>query len=345
MHEINERLSGKNKRLVEFCGTIKSQKKGKEKEMLSQNIKNLRSEKGMTQKELAECLHVTPQAVSRWETGEVEPSVSTIGEIAVIFGVTTDEIISGKKAEPKSEEVESVAEPTPIVIEAPKPVLALCTRCNKPLYESGDIVRRSPAAVSAGVTVVRRHGHGRRHTVVSESSNIPTLIYCKECAKILDAKIKDEEERRRRERKEAALKEAKRKREKGLKFGGLLAAVIIVLSVILSIKYTQSPIIPILISVVFAYAAFAFVSCLFLDNNVVGDIFLGVAEWGFVKFPGLIFSFDLDGIMWLIGMKILFAILGFLLGLAAVCLALLLSFIVAMVVFPFALSNNLNCKS
>ena len=63
--------------------------------MISKNIKALRMQKGLTQKELADLLHVTSQAVSRWEKGEVEPSIDTISEMANIFEVTTDEIIGG----------------------------------------------------------------------------------------------------------------------------------------------------------------------------------------------------------------------------------------------------------
>lgn len=42
--------------------------------MISDNIKNQRTKKGLTQKDLADRLHVTPQAISRWEKGDVEPS-------------------------------------------------------------------------------------------------------------------------------------------------------------------------------------------------------------------------------------------------------------------------------
>ena len=65
--------------------------------MLSQNIKILRMQKGLTQKELADLLHVTSQAVSRWEKGDVEPSIDTINNMAKIFEVSTDEIINGIK--------------------------------------------------------------------------------------------------------------------------------------------------------------------------------------------------------------------------------------------------------
>lgn len=36
---------------------------------LSENIKNMRTEKGFSQSELAALLSVSPQAVSRWENG------------------------------------------------------------------------------------------------------------------------------------------------------------------------------------------------------------------------------------------------------------------------------------
>ena len=61
--------------------------------MIGDNIKRLRMEKGMTQKELADKLFVTAQAVSRWENGEVEPSVSTVAEMTRIFNVPGDVIL------------------------------------------------------------------------------------------------------------------------------------------------------------------------------------------------------------------------------------------------------------
>lgn len=36
---------------------------------LSENIKSLREQMGITQSELAEAIFVTPQSVSRWENG------------------------------------------------------------------------------------------------------------------------------------------------------------------------------------------------------------------------------------------------------------------------------------
>ena len=61
--------------------------------MIGERIKKIRTENNMTQKELAEKLFVTAQAVSRWENGETEPSISTITEMSKIFGVTINELL------------------------------------------------------------------------------------------------------------------------------------------------------------------------------------------------------------------------------------------------------------
>jgi hypothetical protein len=49
-----------------------------------------------------------------------------------------------------------------------------------------------------------------------------------------------------------------------------------------------------------------------------------VASWS-VRFPGLIFTWDLDGIVWLIVMKIIFLVLGALIAIGAFLLAIGLS--------------------
>lgn len=131
--------------------------------MLQHNIKLLRQQKSMTQKQLADELHVTPQAVSRWENGEVEPSVSAIGEMAKIFGVTYDELMRGKEDNlPKEEIAATKDQPLPtesqpsdasnngdqaqatekIIYREAKPVLAVCEICNKPIYDGNEIVRK-----------------------------------------------------------------------------------------------------------------------------------------------------------------------------------------------------------
>ena len=42
---------------------------------LEDNLLSLRKQQGLTQLELAEALHISRQAISKWETGEAEPSL------------------------------------------------------------------------------------------------------------------------------------------------------------------------------------------------------------------------------------------------------------------------------
>lgn len=57
-------------------------------------IKDLRQKSQMTQEKLAELLNISPQAVSRWETGAAMPDISLLPPLANLFGVTTDYLLS-----------------------------------------------------------------------------------------------------------------------------------------------------------------------------------------------------------------------------------------------------------
>lgn len=60
-------------------------------------LKALRKDKGMTQIELAEKLHVAGRTVSRWETGVCLPDLDILTELADLYGVDVREIIEGEK--------------------------------------------------------------------------------------------------------------------------------------------------------------------------------------------------------------------------------------------------------
>ncbi len=65
-------------------------------------ISELRKEKGLTQKELAEKLNVTDKAVSKWETGRSAPDIALLTPLAEFLGVTVVEILQGEKIEAES---------------------------------------------------------------------------------------------------------------------------------------------------------------------------------------------------------------------------------------------------
>jgi len=62
-------------------------------------IKKLRTNKNVTQEQLAEYLNVSFQAVSKWETGVTTPDVHLLPKLAVYFGVSIDDIFAVDDAE------------------------------------------------------------------------------------------------------------------------------------------------------------------------------------------------------------------------------------------------------
>ncbi|MDE7094898.1 MAG: helix-turn-helix domain-containing protein, partial [Anaeroplasmataceae bacterium] len=63
---------------------------------IGNNIKEQRVKLGYTQREVAEKLFVTTQAVSRWENNETEPSVDTIKALADLFSVSVEVLLGTK---------------------------------------------------------------------------------------------------------------------------------------------------------------------------------------------------------------------------------------------------------
>lgn len=78
-------------------------------EYTGKKIAELRKEKNMTQKELADKLHVTDKAVSKWERGVNFPDLGLMEELAIALD-TTPSILLGLENSTKEEIVTSFAE-------------------------------------------------------------------------------------------------------------------------------------------------------------------------------------------------------------------------------------------
>jgi len=68
-------------------------------ERIGSFIMSRRKELGMTQQQLADKLHVSFQAVSKWENGTTYPNIEVLYELAIVLDVTTDEILIGGRKE------------------------------------------------------------------------------------------------------------------------------------------------------------------------------------------------------------------------------------------------------
>lgn len=64
---------------------------------LGEKLKKLRTDKGLTQDELAEDLYVSRTAVSKWESGRGFPNIESLKAISKYFSVTIDDLLSGEE--------------------------------------------------------------------------------------------------------------------------------------------------------------------------------------------------------------------------------------------------------
>lgn len=290
---------------------------------LGQKLKKLRFEKGLTQKDLADQLHVTFQTVSKWESDTNEPDIATLKELAKFYGCSYNYLLSEDEEESKEEKVEEPVV-TPVVEQVTKTVIVhqrelhVCERCEKDIPE-GDLVMED--------ICVRPGGRGH-------SAEYRKAYYHKHCLEELN---KERAEQKRRQR-AAHCSSAKKKC-----FGWGIAAGVTALGIALAVFLTHTdvvhPALGVLYSVLIAYGMFAMLYCI-LSGSYIGDVFVWCASLS-IKFPGLIFSWDLEGFAWLIAMKILFAVLGFLIGVLALLFAIVLSAALGGFSFPFILIHNI----
>lgn len=264
-----------------------------------EKISTLRKSKGMTQAELGNELNVTYQAVSKWERGESYPDFETLSKISKIFGVPItyfeDGIIpDNTEAESAAADAATAAEPQPVM-------LGVCTVCGKVIYE-GNEGETSPALVCADC--VRKRTEDKKRAAENAYRQ---------------AKLKEETEKRK----------AKSMRNKGLIASGIINGILLIFMIIglaLNPVDIGATIGGYCIALLFL---FPFIAQLFWHGIIV-DVCLAGCK--IIGTPGIIFTFDLDGFIFLIVMKILFALLK--LFVLLLCMAVCI--LVAIIISPFS---------
>ena len=63
---------------------------------LAENIYRFRTERNMSQLDLANDLEVSRQSVSKWETGTAVPELDKLVRLSKLFDVSLDELVSGE---------------------------------------------------------------------------------------------------------------------------------------------------------------------------------------------------------------------------------------------------------
>ena len=103
---------------------------------LAEKILSLRTERGMSQDDLAEKLEVSRQSVSKWETAQSTPDLDKIIKLADLFGVRVDQLgRDGERPQPP--------EPSP-----PQTVYVERRQELSPLQKLGVVMEASGAALA-----------------------------------------------------------------------------------------------------------------------------------------------------------------------------------------------------
>lgn len=286
---------------------------------ISEKLVILRKRKGYSQEGLANELDVSRQAVYKWETESSTPDMSNLKKIAKLFDISFDRLldddidisieennINQSEKELDDDKIKEIArqvvKETANKVQFPE---------QKPVLTICD---RCKKPVYKSEDIISKTGHKNMHSY--------KYYICNDCDK-----------KETKEKKEQAILHGISQRNKSYWWGGIFALLVMFLGISAKEEFGSILILTIL--------TFTFLSCMFLKNNFIEDIFINVVSWGFVKFPGLIFTFDLNGFLWLIGMKILFWLIGMALGILALILALIICIPLSVIVYPFALIKNI----
>ena len=112
------------------------------KEKFGTFLSQLRRERGMTQKDLAEKLYVSDKAVSKWERALSLPDIALLRPLAEMLEVTVTELLIGERVAP--DRPLTVAEVEPLVggraagAEGPQKALGAVSGAGGPGLSAGD---------------------------------------------------------------------------------------------------------------------------------------------------------------------------------------------------------------
>ena len=66
--------------------------------IFAEKLKTLRKEKNISQEQLAEKIHVSRQAITKWESGNGIPDIENLIAISALFNESLDSLLSEEKS-------------------------------------------------------------------------------------------------------------------------------------------------------------------------------------------------------------------------------------------------------
>ena len=272
------------------------------------NITEYRKKLGYTQKDLGDMLNVSPQAVSKWENGQAEPDTGTIKKLCEIFKISTDELLGVARPAQQERIKEAQPERAPAPPPPPPPTVqtkiinGYCEKCNKPVGPNEYVVTHTHYG----------RGMSQQH------------VYCKKCnAEMAKAKATGE------------YADFRRQTKKSLIWGAIAGVGAAALFAVLFIAVVRlEPVwLTAIASVVVGIGYFAFIMQVFWDGVVI-DVFMFFVHS--FRLPGVIFTLDLDGLIFLVAFKVIGAIVLGILSALWFLFGLFVTPLISLVVLPFA---------
>ncbi len=292
---------------------------------IGQKIASLRKEKNLTQAELGERLSITAQAVSKWENDLSEPDIESIKKICEIFEVSIAKFLDMESNIDKTEETEETEEKPKEEVkeEKVKIINGYCENCNIP--------------VGPNEYKVTKYSYNPSKLGKKVEESTTQHIYCNSCFSKIIA-TKQQEERNEIKRKQDAEKaEAKCELKKGLIWGSILFVLFAVITIVLCAReYDKNMLIG---GILTTLGGLTLTTALIWDSYIT-DVFFWFMRSISSPF-NFIFELSLDGILWLITVKLLMWILCGLLSVLLFCLGLIISLILSIPSFPFILASKI----
>lgn len=281
-----------------------------------QKIAELRKSKGLTQSELGLKLNITAQAVSKWENNLSEPDIDSIKKMCELFGVSVDSFLGmGAPAEK-----ESAATATETV----KIINGYCEKCKKP--------------VGPGEYTLSNLSYNGTKTYKVEQTKEQHL-FCNECFKVVKETKAKEDAKKVVIQKQIEKQEAKNDLIKGFIWGAV-AAVVAFLFLFLCTKNNLSGNGTLIAGLIlWTIGGFTIVSQIFW-GEFIAEVFFFFCRSFRAPF-GLIFELSLDGIVWLLTVKLALWIICSLLSVAWFIIGLFVTLFMSFFTFPFHLVKQI----
>lgn len=132
-------------------------------------IASKRKELGLSQKQLAEQLHITDKAVSKWETGNGAPDISNLIPLSEVLGVSVVELLNGHQIEEDDIKIQSDR----IIVEN---MQISKTKTKKRIIQISIIVALIVALLTTALNFTWYAYWGRRHSVLYTVNTV--YVYC-----------------------------------------------------------------------------------------------------------------------------------------------------------------------